>query len=209
MALVRTATILPAELPAENVTAIIDTREQLPLDLAPLRMERGTLVTGDYSIKGLEHVVSLERKSLDDLLGCIGSDRERFDREVQRLLGYPVRCLIVESSWQELERGGWRSKVSTAAAIGSCLGWIAAGLPIIMAGTHQRAGQFAGRILYTAARRRWREARELFATAIETDPPKAPESVGAGSRVTPSKSIPERPTASPGRHSGLGAADSQ
>ena len=180
---------LPAELPAENVTAIIDTREQLPLDLAPLRMERGTLATGDYSIKGMEHVVSLERKSLDDLLGCIGHDRERFDREVQRLLAYPVRALIVESSWQDLERGGWRSKVSTAAAIGSCLDWIASGLPIIMAQTHQRAGQFAGRILYTAARRRWRETRELFAAANETGTPKASESVGVQSRVTPSERL--------------------
>lgn len=157
-----TRSILPAELPAESVTAIIDTREQLPLDLAPLRMERGTLTTGDYSVKGMEQIVSLERKSLDDLLCCIGSDRERFDREVQRLLAYPVRCLIIESGWQHLERGGWRSKVTPAAAIGSCLGWIAAGLPIVMAYDHERAGRFASRILYTAARRRWRESRELI-----------------------------------------------
>ena len=73
---------LPAELKAEDVTAIIDTREQLPLDLAPLRMKRGTLATGDYSIKGMEHVVSLERKSLDDLLGCIGHDQEDNDDQL-------------------------------------------------------------------------------------------------------------------------------
>ena len=60
--------ILPAELKAEDVTAICDSREQLPLDLAPLKTVRGTLTTGDYSILGMENIVSLERKSLDDLL---------------------------------------------------------------------------------------------------------------------------------------------
>ena len=159
---------LPAELPAENVVAVVDTREQLPLDLAPLRMERGTLPTGDYSIRGLEHVVAVERKSLADLLGCVGQERERFDREVQRLLAYPCRALVVESTWQEIERGDWRSKITPTAALGSLLGWIAAGLPVVMASDHERAGRYVGRILFTAARRRWREARTLIQAGTES-----------------------------------------
>ena len=51
----------------EQITAIIDTREQAPLDLAPLATITGTLSTGDYSVKGLEAVVAIERKSLPDL----------------------------------------------------------------------------------------------------------------------------------------------
>ena len=42
---------IPAELQPADVTAIVDTREQLPLDLSPLRVERGTLATGDYSVR--------------------------------------------------------------------------------------------------------------------------------------------------------------
>jgi ERCC4-type nuclease len=155
------ASRLPATLAPEAVTAIIDTREQLPLDLSPLRTTRGTLTTGDYSVVGLESVVSIERKSLADLLGCVGGERERFDREVQRLVAYPVRALVVESTWAELEAGKWNSKVTSAAAIGSCLGWIASGLPVLMAGDHERAGRYVSRLLFTAARRRWREARAL------------------------------------------------
>ncbi len=109
---------LPAELRPDQVVAIIDTREQLPLDLEPLAVEVGTLPTGDYSVKGLETVVAIERKSLTDLLGCIGQDRERFDREVMRLLAYPVRAIVIESTWQEVEAGQWRSKVTPAAAVG-------------------------------------------------------------------------------------------
>jgi ERCC4-type nuclease len=147
----------------ENVTAIIDSREQLPLDLSPLQTVAGTLTTGDYSVQGLESIVAVERKSLPDLLGCVGQHRERFDREVQRLIAYPVRAIIIEASWADLEAGEWQSRVTPAAAIGSALGWIAQGVPIIMAGDHTRAGRYVSRLLFTAARRRWREARELVA----------------------------------------------
>jgi ERCC4-type nuclease len=156
---------IPAELRPEQVTAIIDTREQLPLDLSPLPTVAGTLATGDYSVKGLETIVAVERKSLSDLLGCIGQHRERFDREIQRLLAYPTRAIVVEAAWADLERGEWRSQITPSAAIGSVLGWIAAGVPIIMAGDHGRAGRYVSRLLFTAARRRWREARVLVASA--------------------------------------------
>ncbi len=158
---------LPTAPKPEQITAIVDTREQLPLDLAPLQTTAGTLTTGDYSIVGLEGVVAIERKSLSDLLGCVGQHRERFDREVHRLLAYPVRALVIEASWSDLEQGEWRSRITPAQVIGSTLGWIAMGLPLVMAGDHQRAGRYASRLLYTAARRRWREARTLIESATE------------------------------------------
>jgi ERCC4-type nuclease len=68
---------LPSKLKdPSQVTAIVNTREQLPLCLDPLRVQTGTLDTGDYSLAGCEHLVRIERKSLDDLLGCVGSQRE-------------------------------------------------------------------------------------------------------------------------------------
>ena len=153
--------MLPAEPKPESIVAIVDSREQTPLDLARLQTVEGTLTTGDYSVLGLEHVIAIERKSLGDLISCVGVERSRFDREVQRLLAYPVRAIVVESSWADLERGEWRSRVTPAAAIGSCLGWICSGVPIVMAGDHARAGRYVSRLLYIAARRRWREARAL------------------------------------------------
>ena len=71
----------------------------------------------------------------------------------------PAVQSLIEATWGELERGGWRSKVTPAAAMGSVLGWIAAGVPVLMAGNHERAGRYVSRLLFTAARRRWREAR--------------------------------------------------
>lgn len=158
---------IPAELRPEQLTAVVDTREQWPLDLEPLRTITGTLATGDYSLRGLEHIVALERKSLPDLLACVGRERERFDREVQRLLAYPVRALLIESTWQDIERGEWRGEIKPDQVTGSVLGWITAGLPVVMAGDHRRAGRYAARVLCTAARRRWREARQLVADVLD------------------------------------------
>jgi DNA excision repair protein ERCC-4 len=155
---------IPAELRPEQITAVVDSREQCPLDLSPLRTITGTLTTGDYSVVGLERVVAVERKALGDLLGCVGRDRERFEREVLRLLAYPVRALVVESSWPEIEAGEWRGDIRPAVVVGSLLGWIAAGLPVLLVGDHDRAGRYVGRLLFTAARRRWREARALVGT---------------------------------------------
>ena len=149
-----------------TLTALIDTREQSPLDLLPLGTEQASLPTGDHSAKGLEHIVAIERKSLDDLLGCVGRDRERFDKEVQKLLAYPVRVLLVEATWPQIELGQWRGKITSEQAIGSLLGWQASGLSIHMVGDHQRASKHAARLLFTVAKRRYRELRTLLEAEV-------------------------------------------
>lgn len=141
-------------------TILVDSREQLPLPFT-VPSAPATLATADYSARGLERIVALERKELSDLLACVGRERERFEREIQRMLAYPVRAIVVESSWQELEAGQWRGKVTPAAAVGSCLGWIAAGVPVVMVGTRQRAAEYIERIIVITHRRRWRELRKM------------------------------------------------
>jgi ERCC4-type nuclease len=157
---------LPAKLDPADVVAIVDSREQNPLDLAPLTTTVMGLDTGDYSLAACPDVVRIERKSLQDLVGCVGSNRERFEREVQRLLAYPVRILLVEATWAQIEshepgNPQWLGKVTREAVIGSLLGWQAAGLSVHMAGDHERAGRHAARILYTIAKRRYRELRSI------------------------------------------------
>jgi hypothetical protein len=146
---------------------IQDTREQTPFTFpAEFRVEVAGLATGDYSVKGLESFVCIERKSLEDLLGCIGGERERFERELDRMRGYEVKAVVCECCWGDLELGGWRSKITPKTAIGSVIGWIGWGIPFILAGGHQRGADIAARLLFTAARRKYREARE-FAKYIE------------------------------------------
>jgi DNA excision repair protein ERCC-4 len=151
----------PSDLRPEDIAVVVDSREQNPFDLSPLRMVGGTLPTADYSVRGLEPHIAIERKSLDDLLGCIGGGRPRFERELRRLLGYDVRAVVVEAGWTDLEAGEWRSKVTPAAAVASVLGWTSWGIPFILAGDRGRAEKYTARILYLSARRKYREARSL------------------------------------------------
>ena len=145
-------TLVPAD-----IVAVVDTREQRPLNLAPLRTISKGLETGDYSVLGLEHEIAIERKSLPDLVACVGRERERFDRECKRLLSYPSRAIVVEASWSDVLSGQYRAKVSPEAVYGSLVGWVAMGIPIVMADNHEQAGRFVGRMLFISARRRWRE----------------------------------------------------
>jgi len=132
---------------------IIDSREQNPLDFLNLTATVGTLDTGDYSIVGLTHLVAVERKSIDDLLACIGRERERFKRELQRLRAYRFRLLVIEADAATLEAGQWRSNLQPAHVVGSLAAWCAQyGLPIWLAGDHAGAGRFVERYLYQCAR---------------------------------------------------------
>lgn len=86
----------------EEPVVIVDTREQTPLVFAHLRSEAGTLMTGDYSVRGLEEEFAVERKSMQDLVGSLTRERARFMREMHRLRGFRARYLLVVGTMQEL-----------------------------------------------------------------------------------------------------------
>ena len=132
---------------------VIDSREQTPWEFSNLPTERATLDSGDYSIVGLTHLVVVERKSLPDLLGCLGRERDRFKRELQRLRAFRFRCLVVEASYADLEGGGWRSKIQPSHVLGSLAAWMAQySLPVMLAGDHESAARFVEKYLFQAAR---------------------------------------------------------
>ena len=159
---------LPAELKPEMVRAITDTREQTPVVLAPLQTVVQSLDLADYSYVGGEHICRIERKSESDLLACVGRERARFDREIERLRAYEVRAVVCETTWSALEMGQWRSQVTSKQAIGSVLGWICKGVPFLLVGSHERAAQYIARLLFASARRRWRESRALV-TSVQRE----------------------------------------
>ncbi len=145
---------------------VTDSREQTPWEFCNLPTELGTLATGDYSLKNLTHLVAIERKSLDDLLACIGIHRDRFKRELQRLRAFRFRCLVVEASYADLEGGAWRSKIQPSHVLGSLAAWMAQySLPVMLAGDHQAAARFAERYLFQAARCIAQENAALGVTA--------------------------------------------
>lgn len=85
-----------------SITITIDTREQTPWVFPPgVCTRRGTLRTGDYAVAG-DAGFAIERKSLDDYAGTIGSGWERFLREIARMDGWPARVIIVEGDARDL-----------------------------------------------------------------------------------------------------------
>ncbi len=85
---------------------VIDSREQLPLFTGSLPkglvIVRDTLNVGDYSIRGFESQIAVERKTIGDLLGCLGNDRERFKRELEKLKAYEWKAICLEGTEDEL-----------------------------------------------------------------------------------------------------------
>lgn len=141
---------------------IRDTREQAPFPFGgyACEVQPGTLTTGDYSLAGLEDRCAVERKSLDDLLGCLtGEGRERFERELARARGLDAFAVVVEASFQDIAEGRYRSKMKPHAALQSVLAFqVRYGCPFIWAGT--RAG--AEYATFHFLRHYLREAQERF-----------------------------------------------
>ena len=102
------------------ITIKIDTREQQPYEFEnPSTV--GTLSCGDYSIMGLENHVAVERKELNDLIGCLTTDRDRFERELFKGRSLDYFCLVIECSLSDLANGHYRSHMGPKSAIQSLL----------------------------------------------------------------------------------------
>lgn len=100
---------------------VIDTREQLRYGYH--EAESKCLPTGDYSIRGYEDRIAIERKELGDFLNCVGRERKRFERELQRLADLEFGAVVIEASLTNITQGNGYSKVHPQSAVMSIIGW--------------------------------------------------------------------------------------
>lgn len=100
-------------------TLIVDTREQEPLVFQKLPSERGTLQTGDYSIKGCIDLFAVERKSIQDLVGSVTTERDRFERELHRLRGFRFKRLLIAGAEAEIKTHRYRGNANPKAILHS------------------------------------------------------------------------------------------
>lgn len=128
-------------IPYAPLRIVVDTREQRPYQFEKYDVEaiRHTLKTGDYSLAGYEDRVAFERKSLDDLIGCLTNGRDRFERELARAKELDFFAVIVEASMEDVAKGRYRSEIKPHAALQSILAFhVRYGVNFIWAGN--RAG---------------------------------------------------------------------
>lgn len=98
---------------------LIDSREQKPYEFE--NSEIGSLGIGDYSLVGGEHLISVERKTLDDLILCLSKDRSRFERELYKGKALDYFALVIEASLSDIANGCYFSNMGPKSAIQSLL----------------------------------------------------------------------------------------
>ena len=87
----------------KNYTVIKDTREKdgwifSPYDMCD-GMEVNTLHTGDYTLRGFEDVVCVERKaSVSEIATNLGKKKKAFYNEMKRMRDFNFRYLLLEFS---------------------------------------------------------------------------------------------------------------
>lgn len=114
----------------------VDTREQLPWSWPVdedakdvFETERRKLDSGDYTLIGddgelLDHLMVIERKSLEDFVGCVGRERERFERELERLCtGTLWPFVFVEGSYGDIANRCYPGRLYPQQIVGSIYGW--------------------------------------------------------------------------------------
>ena len=164
---------------------VVDTREQAPYDFAGAScyagtvVEQGSLSTGDYSLKGLEHLCAVERKSLPDFVACLGRERERFVRELERGRGMECFAVVVEGDFASLAHHDYRGMLNAHSACQSLCAFMARmGTPVLFAGS-RAGGQYAvWSILRQYLRGKAHELKAVEAairTPAKTCPAGAPE----------------------------------
>lgn len=144
---------------------VIDSREQAPFSFAGPRYEDveavpGSLSVGDYALSGLEDRAAVERKELPDLVQCLGRERERFERALQRGMALDAFAVVVEASWADLASGHYRSRLNPHAACQSVAAFMGRyRVPFLFAGSRPAAEYVTWSFLrqyLEGARRRWK-----------------------------------------------------
>lgn len=156
------------ETPNAPLAIVMDTREQAPYDFERfpgVEIVRAGLPTGDYSLPGHERHVAVERKSLDDLVGCLTVGRDRFERELAR--GRDLECfaVVIEASMEDVARHRYTSRMDPHAALQSILAFqVRYACPFVFAGS-RKAGEY---VTYWTLQKYAREfeARKTEAQAV-------------------------------------------
>lgn len=101
-------------------TVVVDTREQrqwlFPTDR--FVTDRRKLVTGDYSLLGFEDSFCIERKSLGDFVGTLFGDWIRFRKELVRMSGFDIACIVVECNVEDIRQKKYESEVDPLSVLG-------------------------------------------------------------------------------------------
>lgn len=152
-----------------EVRIVQDTREQRGYaDLFKTPCITGTLQYGDYSVAGLEHLIAVERKSFQDLLGSVTQGRDRFETELKRARSLHKFFILVECSPSSLmvENFGRLSKASPRSVWGTLMIWSTRYHPVIFGQDRERSARICEGILVGYAREFFKVVQRIERTSV-------------------------------------------
>jgi DNA excision repair protein ERCC-4 len=139
-----------------ELTIIQDTREQAGWkDLFEAPCVVDTLTVGDYSVRGMETHIAIERKSLPDLLQSLTRERDRFERALLKARGYHHFYVLVEANAPDVlagRFGQYGSKVNPKAIWESIAAFSNRYAPFIFCRDRRTAARLCESLLLKAAR---------------------------------------------------------
>jgi len=142
---------------------VYDTREQTPLCFTRLQAIAGTLYSGDYSIAGLQASFAIERKSIEDLANCcMGTNRDRFERELLRLRSYRFKRLLVIGEREDIAAGHYHSRIAPKAVLATLGAFEARYLPVVFAQTPEEGARLVENWCWYFAREIVEAANDLL-----------------------------------------------
>lgn len=90
---------------------VVDSREQKPFEFPEHLVEIKSLKAGDYSVRGLETRICVERKSFNDLFGTYTKGLKRFRRQLKLMAEIDGAYLVVECTVAKVMAGHPRTSV--------------------------------------------------------------------------------------------------
>jgi ERCC4-type nuclease len=137
---------------AMTSVVLVDTREQAPLNITAFPTERVGLPCGDYGIAGFSDwnnpAFIVERKTLNDLVGCLTNERDRFMREVEKLRQFRFHALVIEALEAEISFHHYRSDATPQSILQTLAALqVRAGLHVLWCADPERAARCVERLV--------------------------------------------------------------
>lgn len=169
---------------------LVDTREQRPLTFQRPTRSCG-LDCGDYSVEGPDsrsfapgnkHSISIERKSLDDLVASFAQGRGRFEREFERAQDLEYFALVVEASLADITAGHYTGGMTPAAVVQSLVSWsVRFKVPVWFADDRRHSARLVESLLEKHVRRLLVESElQILATEGHEGPQEARKGLAPG-----------------------------
>jgi ERCC4-type nuclease len=156
------------------VRVTIDNRDPWPHPWAKFVPEgwelvREKLETGDVVLSALPEGAVIERKTPSDMAGCIGANRERFERELKRGRYVGKLIVVIEGTLADVcaaSRG-----ISHNAIRGTLAAWTLRYCSFVFCGSQREAADFSFRFLAAQVRDAERMAKAISLPAVPSTPP--------------------------------------